>query len=188
MHKYERANQAEVPLDRARRYLEPGPVVLVSSEYEGERNLMTMGWHMILSFTPSLFGCLISAGNHSFELVRKSRECVINVPTTALTDEVVGIGNSSGREIDKFTHFNLTPEPSDKIATPGVRECYANFECRLLDDSMIERHNFFLFEIVAGRAATTPEYPETLHYTGDGVFMVAGEIIDRHQQFLPQML
>lgn len=178
----------KVALDGVRRYLEPGPVVLVSSQHEGERNLMAMGWHMVMAFTPSRLGCLISAGNHSFELVRKSRECVINVPTTDLTDEVVGIGNTCGREIDKFAHFGLTSEFSEHIDTPGVRECYANFECRLVNDSLVDSYNFFIFEVVAGRAETTPAYPETLHYTGDGVFMVAGEIIDRHRQFLPQML
>jgi flavin reductase (DIM6/NTAB) family NADH-FMN oxidoreductase RutF len=139
MHEHTKEN---VALGRVRRYLEPGPVVLVSSQHEGERNLMTVGWHTIMSFTPSLFGCLISAGNHSFELVRKSRECVINVPTTALTDEVVGVGNTSGREIDKFAYFGLTPEPSEQTDTPGVRECYANFECRLCDDSLVEDPEF----------------------------------------------
>ncbi|WFM70192.1 hypothetical protein [Halomonas sp. CKK8] len=33
-----------VPLDRVRRYLEPGPIVLVSSAWQGERNIMTLGW------------------------------------------------------------------------------------------------------------------------------------------------
>jgi flavin reductase (DIM6/NTAB) family NADH-FMN oxidoreductase RutF len=45
-----------------------------------------------MEFTPSLVGCVIASSNHSFELVRASRECVINVPTTALTDAVLGIG------------------------------------------------------------------------------------------------
>ena len=47
---------------------------------------------------------------HSFELIRKSQECVINLPTTAPTDTVVGIGNSTGAEIDKFERFGLTPQ------------------------------------------------------------------------------
>ena len=47
---------------------------------------MTMGWHTVMEFTPSLVGCVIAGGNHSFEHVRRSKECVINVPATALTD------------------------------------------------------------------------------------------------------
>ncbi len=177
-----------VPLDKVRRYLEPGPIVLVSSAWDGQRNIMTMGWHTIMAFSPSLLGCVISAGNHSFEMVRRSGECVINLPTTRLTDQVVGIGNSSGADIDKFEHFGLSSEAAKEVSAPLIRECYANFECRLVDDSLVGRYNFFIWEVVNAAAATSPEYPETLHYTGDGVFMVAGEVISRREQFLPQML
>lgn len=177
-----------VPLDRVRRYLEPGPVVLVSSAWQGERNIMTLGWHTVMAFSPSLIGCIISSGNHTFDLVRGSGACVINLPTTALTDEVIGIGNSSGREIDKFDHFGLTASPGTAVEAPLIEACHAHFECRLVDDRLVDGYDFFVWEVVAAQARATPAYPETLHYTGDGVFMVAGEIIDRRSQFLPQML
>ena len=85
-----------------RRYLEPGPIVLVSSAHDGHTNIMTMGWHTVMEFAPSLVGCVISSANHSFAIIRSSGECVINLSTTNLTDIVVGIGNTSGAEIDKF--------------------------------------------------------------------------------------
>ena len=97
----------EFPVSQVRRYLEPGPIVLVSSRWAGQSNIMTLGWHTVLEFTPSLVGCMIAGGNYSFAMVRNSRECVINLPTTALTDQVVGIGNTSGRQIDKFAAFGL---------------------------------------------------------------------------------
>ena len=180
--------KSDLPVHLARRYLEPGPIVLVSSAWQDETNIMTLGWHTVMEFTPSLVGCVISAGNHSFELVRQSGECVINLPTTKLTDTVVGIGNSSGTEIDKFAHFGLTPEKSGRVAAPCIGECHANFECRLYDDAMVERYNFFIFEIVQARVATRPKHPETLHYTGEGVFMVSGKIISRRRLFKPEML
>ena len=80
----------------------------VSSALDDRRNIMTMGWHTVMAFTPSLVGCVIAGGNYNFDFVRKSRECVINMLTTALSDTVVGIGNTSGAEIDKFEHFGLT--------------------------------------------------------------------------------
>jgi flavin reductase (DIM6/NTAB) family NADH-FMN oxidoreductase RutF len=85
-----RTAKVDLPVSKVRRYLEPGPIVLVTSAFGGARNIMTMGWHTVMEFTPSLVGCVIAAGNHSFELVRRSGECVINLPTTALTDQVVG--------------------------------------------------------------------------------------------------
>src|ERR1035441_785842 len=45
------------------------------------RNIMTMGWHTVIEFTPSLVGCIIAEDNVSFAMIRNSRECVINVPT-----------------------------------------------------------------------------------------------------------
>ena len=77
--------------------------MLVSSHWQGKHNVMTLGWHTVLEFSPSLVGCMISGGNHSFEMIRKSKQCVINIPTEDLAAKVVKIGNSSGRDIDKFT-------------------------------------------------------------------------------------
>jgi flavin reductase (DIM6/NTAB) family NADH-FMN oxidoreductase RutF len=180
--------KTDFPVSKIRRYLEPGPIVLVSSRYEGETDIMTMGWHTVMEFTPSLVGCIISSGNHSFELIRNSRECVINLPTTALTDTVVKIGNSSGAEIDKFAAFGLTAETASKVGAPLIAECHANFECRLHDDALVDRYNFFVFEVVKAHVARTPKHPQTLHYTGDGVFMVSGKIISRRGLFRPEML
>jgi flavin reductase (DIM6/NTAB) family NADH-FMN oxidoreductase RutF len=162
--------------------------VLVSSRLDGKNNIMTMGWHTVMEFTPSLVGCVIAAGNHSFEMIRRSGECVINLPTTALTDIVVGIGNTSGAEIDKFAEFGLTANDATKVGAPLIAECLANFECRLHDDALVDRYNFFIFEVVKAHVALTPKHPETLHYTGDGVFMVSGKIISRKSLFRPEML
>ena len=178
----------DFPVSNVRRFLEPGPIVLVSSAWRGEQNIMTMGWHTVMEFTPSLVGCVIAAGNHSFALVRRSRECVINVPTVALTDAAVGIGNCSGAEVNKFEKFGLTAAPAHSVKAPLIAECYASFECKLKDDTLVDRYNFFIFEVVKAHVARRPKYPQTLHYTGDGVFMVSGKMISRRSQFRPGML
>ncbi|RLP28321.1 flavin reductase family protein [Mesorhizobium sp. YM1C-6-2] len=178
----------DFPVERVRQYLEPGPIVLVSSRWGGRNNIMTMGWHMVMEFMPSLLGCLISGGNHSHEMIRKSGECVINLPTTKLTDEVIAIGNSSGAEIDKFEEFGLTAQTAAKVDAPLISECHASFECRIHDDALVDKYNLFIFEVVKAHVAKSPKHPETLHYTGDGVFMVSGKIIHRRSQFRPGML
>ena len=176
------------PVSNVRRYLEPGPIVLVSSALGDRTNIMTMGWHTVLEFTPSLVGCMISEGNVSHDMIRKSGECVINLPTTALTDIVVGIGNTDGDDIDKFVHFGLTAGKASKVSAPLIADCHANFECRIHDDALVARYNFFIFEVVKAHVTATPKHPETLHYTGDGVFMVSGKIISRRSKFRPDML
>lgn len=180
--------KSDFPVSQVRRYLEPGPIVLVSSKWRGKTNIMTMGWHTVMEFTPSLVGCVIAGGNHSFHMIRSSGECVINLPTTALTDAVVGIGNSSGAAIDKFREFGLTADEAREVDAPLIRECHASFECRLHDDAWVDRYNFFVFEVVRAHVAASPKHPETLHYTGDGVFMVSGKIINRRSGFRPGML
>lgn len=170
-----------VPLDQVRRYLEPGPVLLVTSAHGGERDVMVMGWHTVMEFSPSLIGCVISSANHSHRLIRASGECVLNLPTRGQLEQVLGVGSTTGADIDKFAAFGLTPEPSEQVGAPSIRECHAQFECRLYDDSLVERYDFFVWEVVAARAQAAPRHPETLHYKGDGVFMVSGPILRRHR-------
>lgn len=177
-----------VPPALARRYLEPGPVLLVSSRRGDRTNIMTMGWHQVLEFTPSLVSCLISSSNHSYAMIRESGECVLNVPTTTLTDAVVAIGNTSGADIDKFAQFGLTAEEGEVVAAPLIAECYANLECRLHDDALVASYNLFIFEVVRIHIAPTPKDPHTLHYRGDGEFMVSGKTISRRHLFRPDML
>ena len=113
---------------------------------------------------------------------------MINLPTTALTDQVVGIGNTSGRQIDKFAAFGLTAAAAHHIGAPLICECHASFECRLYDDGLVDKYNFFIFEVVKAHVAAVPKHPETLHYTGEGVFMVSGKIISRRALFRPEIL
>jgi flavin reductase (DIM6/NTAB) family NADH-FMN oxidoreductase RutF len=179
----------DFPVSQVRRFLEPGPIVLVSSAWKGKTNIMTMGWHMIMEFEPSLVGCYIWAENHSFDLIRNSKDCVINVPTADIGAKVVGIGNSSGRDIDKFAEFGLTAVPGDKVKAPLIAECFANFECKLVDSSLMRKYSLFVLEVVKAHVATAPAYPRTMHYRGDGVFMISGENTSRYRKmFKPEML
>lgn len=181
-------HKIDLPVHRVRAYMEPGPIVLLSSACDGERNVMTMGWHMVMEFSPSLIGCVIARGNHSFDLVRAAEACVINIPTVAMIDTVVGIGNSTGREIDKFERFDLRIEAAEQVEAPLLRDCHANLECRVIDDALVDRYDFFVLEVVKAHVARAPENPTTLHYTGDGVFLRSGKPISRRSDFRPALL
>jgi flavin reductase (DIM6/NTAB) family NADH-FMN oxidoreductase RutF len=178
----------DFPVWMVRRFLEPGPIVLVSSHWKNQNNIMTMGWHTVMEFAPSRIGCFITSANYSFELIRKSRECVINIPTAKLVNEVVGIGNCSGSDVDKFQKYKLTAEPADKVKAPLIKECYANFECKVADTSLLRKYSFFILEVVKAHVAASPKYPETLHYRGDGVFMISGKSVSYRKKFKPENL
>jgi flavin reductase (DIM6/NTAB) family NADH-FMN oxidoreductase RutF len=180
--------KTDYPVAQIRRYLEPGPIVLVTSHWRGQRNVMTMGWHTVMEFTPSLVGCVIAGGNHSFEMIRNSGECVINIPTVALLDTIVDIGNCSGAEVDKFSRFQLATSTAHKVKAPLLDACFASLECKLYDDCLIDRYNYFIFEVVKAHVAARPRQPVTVHYQGDGQFMRAGPGMSRRGRFLPHML
>jgi flavin reductase (DIM6/NTAB) family NADH-FMN oxidoreductase RutF len=165
------------PVTGIRKFLEPGPIVLVTSHWKDKTNIMTMGWYTVMEFSPSLIGCVISSINYSHKMIRKSKECVINIPMRELANEVVKIGTHSGKDIDKFSLFKLTPAVSKKVAAPSIKECYANFECKLVDVTLVSKYDYFIFEIVNARIAIKPKYPKTIHYRGEGIFMVSGDHI-----------
>ena len=167
--------KADLPVSKIRSYLEPGPIVLVSSAWQGKNNIMTMGWHTVMEFSPSLIGCIIAESNHSFKMIRQSGECVINIPTADMIGKVIGIGNTHGVKTDKFKKFELTAEKAQFVKAPMIRECYANFECRIKDMHLLSRYNFFILEVIAARVATWPRYPKTVHYRGEGIFMISGK-------------
>jgi flavin reductase (DIM6/NTAB) family NADH-FMN oxidoreductase RutF len=115
-----------LPLSRVYCLLEPGPVVLLTTARRGEMDVMPLSWHTMLEFEPPLVGCVVSNRNHSFGLLKATRECVINIPTSELAEKVVACGNSSGRRIDKFAAFGLTPVPASCVGAPLIDECYSD--------------------------------------------------------------
>ncbi len=183
-----RYRKRDLPVDKIRRFLEPGPIVLVSSAWKGEQDIMAMGWHMVMEFQPSLIGCFITPVNHSFELIRKSRACVINIPTADMVKKIIGIGNTTGAEIDKFETFRLTPQPASKVKAPLIEECFANFECKVIDTKLLKKYSLFVLKVVKAYAATSPRYPKTVHYRGEGVFMISGRSMSYRRLFKPEKL
>lgn len=165
------------PLSKVYGLLEPGPVVLVSTAGNDRPNVMTMSWHTMLDFEPPLVGCVISNRNFSFNSVKTSKECVINIPTVELAEQVVGCGNASGKRIDKFAKFGLTPKAAEIVKAPLVDECFANLECKVVDGKMVSKYNFFILEVVKAWIDSSISNPRTIHHKGKGNFMVAGDAI-----------
>lgn len=157
--------------------LEPGPVVLVSTASGTTTNIMTMSWHMMMDFEPPIVGCVISNRNYTFNILKTTKECVINIPTLDLAKKVVGCGNSSGRELDKFEVFGLTQATASRVKAPLIDECYANLECKVVDGKMAAKYNLFVLEVLKAWIDPTKKDPRTIHHRGRGAFMMAGETI-----------
>lgn len=166
-----------LPLKDVYRLLEPGPVVLIGTSDQGRNNIMTQSWHLPMEFEPPLVGLIVSDLNYSFKALKKYGQCTINIPGDKLLDAVIGCGNTSGREVDKFKKFSLTAVRGKKVDAPLIKECFAGLECRVVDTKLVNKYGFFVVEVV--KAWRNPEIkkPKTLHHCGNGLFMVAGKLI-----------
>jgi flavin reductase (DIM6/NTAB) family NADH-FMN oxidoreductase RutF len=165
------------PLSKVYGLLEPGPVVLITTAHRGRVDIMAQSWHSMLEFEPPWVACVVSNRNFSDDLLKASRECVINIPTRELAEQVVACGNSSGADTDKFTAFGLTAKPASLVSAPLIAECYANLECRIADTRMVNRYGLFVLEVIKAWIDPAIRNPRTLHHLGRGHFMVAGERI-----------
>jgi flavin reductase (DIM6/NTAB) family NADH-FMN oxidoreductase RutF len=165
------------PLSKVYGLLEPGPVVMLATARNGRPNIMTMSWHTMMEFEPPLVGCVISNRNYSFSLLKRTRECVLGIPTAEIAGKVVACGNSSGADMDKFEKFGLTPGLARHVAAPLIEECFANLECRVADTGMVAKYCFFVLEVVQAWIDPAVKNPRTIHHLGRGNFVVDGEKI-----------
>lgn len=166
-----------LPLSKAYQLLEPGPVVMITTADKGKPNIMTLSWQTMIDFEPPILAIVMSNRNYSYNTLKKTKECVINIPTAELAHAVVGIGNCSGKTVDKFKKFGLTPRPASQVAAPLIDECYAHLECKVIDTKLLKKYEMFILQGVAAWINPAVKNPQTLHHRGNGVFAVDGKVI-----------
>ncbi len=164
----------QFPLSKVYQLLEPGPVVLLTTVRGDRANPMTLSWPMMVEFEPPLVACVVSNRNFSFAALRATRECVIAIPARNLARKVVSVGNVSGRRVDKFAAYGLTPVPGARVAPPLIAECFANLEYRVYDTRLVARYNLFILEVLHAWIDPARKRPRTLHHHGCGTFVVDG--------------
>ena len=174
----------EMKLDKVFTLMESGPVILVTTHDGHKSNIMTISWTMVMDFTP-VFAITTGEWNHSFAALRKTRECVIAIPTVDMLDTVVGIGTCSGTDIDKFAKFKLTAVRGKVVKSPLIKECLANIECKVID--IIEKHNIVVMQAVAACMDTARKEKRMVHAVGDGTFIVDGRKIDRRKMMASKL-
>ncbi len=165
------------PLEKVYALLEPGPVIMVSTALKGRPNIMTMSWHTMIDFVPPLVGCVISDRNYTFDILKRTGECVINIPTAELAKKAVGCGNASGRTVDKFKAFGLTPVKASRVKAPMIGECYASLECKVVNKKMVNAYDLFILEVVRAWVDPRKKDPRTIHHRGKDVFMLSGKTL-----------
>jgi flavin reductase (DIM6/NTAB) family NADH-FMN oxidoreductase RutF len=167
----------EFPLEKAYQLIEPGPLVLLTTAEKSRANVMAMTWHMMVEFEPPQIACVVSNANFSFIALRNTGECVLAIPAEHLATQAVKIGNTTGRDTDKFKATGLTKLPASLVSAPLIAECFANLECRVINTKMVNSMNLFILEVVKAWIDPAQKHPKTLHHQGYGRFAVDGETI-----------
>jgi flavin reductase (DIM6/NTAB) family NADH-FMN oxidoreductase RutF len=166
----------EMEISKAFTLMESGPVVLVTTCDGKKNNIMTISWTMVVDFTP-VFALTTGPWNYSFAALRKSKECVISIPTVDMIDKIVGVGTCSGVDTDKFEKFKLTPVKGKYVQAPLIKECLANIECKVID--IVKKHNIVVLEGAAAYFDDSRKEKRTVHAIGDGTFIVDGRKLNR---------
>lgn len=131
--------------------LSPAPAVLVScGGSDGWKpNLITVAWAGTVCTNPPMLSISVRPERHSYDIIKKTGEFVVNLPTSKQAKATDWCGVVSGREHDKFEKAGLTPAPALKVACPVVLECPVNIECRVTQTLELGSHVMFLAEVVA---------------------------------------
>lgn len=127
----------------------PVPAVMVSCKREGEKpNIITVAWSGTICTTPAMAYISVRPERYSYDIIKDSKEFVINLITKDLTYATDFCGVRSGRDIDKFGEMKLTPMESKHISAPGIMESPVNIECVVEQILPLGSHHMFIAKVV----------------------------------------
>ena len=127
----------------------PLPAVMVSCGASPEEyNIMTAAWVGTICSEPPMCYVSIRPERHSYEIIKRTGEFVINLTTEALAEATDWCGVRSGRDFDKFSACSLTPEPAAVVKAPAILESPISVECRVKEIVPLGSHDMFIADVV----------------------------------------
>ena len=138
------------PLD-SRRLLGGGPVVLVTTAWRGNYNVMPAALVTPLSFDPPLIGLAVHPTRHTHDMIKYSEEFALNLPTGELLHHCQYLGGVSGREADKLELTKLPTFRARRVDAPLLEGCLGYIECGVEDALIIGDHTLFVGKVVAAQ-------------------------------------
>lgn len=127
----------------------PLPAVLVScGESEQEYNLFTVAWTGTVCTNPPMCYISVRPERHSYDIIKRTGEFVINLTTASLARATDWCGVRSGRDYDKFSEMGLRAEPAAVVSAPVVAESPVSIECRVRQVIELGSHDMFLADVV----------------------------------------
>jgi len=171
-------------LHDALRLLDGGPVVLVTTRWRDQTDVMPAIWTTPLSRTPPLVGVVVHPSRYTHDMIRFSEEFALNFPGRDLMNHSHYFGAVSGRDVNKLDLSKLATFKAAKVGAPLIEGCLAYIECGLEDALRIGDHTLFVGRVLVVQAEAEsfdetwlvgdPDY-RPLHYLGIDRYGVLGE-------------
>jgi flavin reductase (DIM6/NTAB) family NADH-FMN oxidoreductase RutF len=131
----------------------PLPAVMVScGSTPEEYNIITISWTGTICTDPAMCYISVRPGRHSYNLIKKTGEFVINLTTKDIAFATDWCGVKSGKDFNKFAEMKLTPVPASKVSAPMIKESPVNIECIVKEIKELGSHHMFISEVVAVNA------------------------------------
>lgn len=131
----------------------PLPAVLVSSGATPEEyNLLTVAWTGTVCTNPPMCYISVRKERHSYDIIRRTGEFVINLTTEELARATDWCGVRSGRDVNKWEAMGLTPMANDHVAAPLVAESPLSICCRVREVVELGSHDMFIADVVGVEA------------------------------------
>ncbi|MHA1293343.1 MAG: flavin reductase family protein [Promethearchaeota archaeon] len=131
------------------RLLYPRQTILCTSKLEDKKNIITLAWSMVVSGNPPIIAISISPKRFSHNLILKSKEFTINLPTKEIINEVYYCGTHSGRDVDKFQETKLTELDGINVNCPRIKQCISHIECKVINAEKYGDHTLFIGKVVS---------------------------------------
>lgn len=126
----------------------PLQTILLTSRASGKDNVMTLDWHMPLSFQPMMYAVSIGKTRFSLNLIRKSKIFVINFMSKDFEKEILYCGRHSGKNFDKFKETGLEKEKAKKINCPRIKQALGYLECKVEKEIEVGDHVLFIARVI----------------------------------------
>jgi flavin reductase (DIM6/NTAB) family NADH-FMN oxidoreductase RutF len=128
----------------------PIPAVMVSCGTEEEGyNIITVSWTGTICTDPAMCYISVRPERHSYGIIKKNGEFVINLTTKKLAGITDWCGVRSGADCDKFKETGLTPEKASIVKAPLIEESPLSIECKVKQILELGSHHMFISEVVA---------------------------------------
>ena len=127
----------------------PLPAVMIScGSAKDEYNIFTASWVGTICTNPPMCYVSIRPERHSFEIIKKNMEFVINITTEELAYATDWCGVKSGKDFNKFEEMKLTPIKGHVVQAPVIDESPLCIECKVKEIIGLGSHHMFIADVV----------------------------------------